>query len=108
MTLHDCASGRSVIAPNSDCLVSLGDLKFGGISSGRQQYKLVMDSECAGKIVTWVVEYPNGKVRKQKTKVYKNGYAWLTLERSSKAQVIWVRSAGVESTGCYPQARWCD
>jgi hypothetical protein len=92
----------------SDCLVSLGDLRFGFTSSGRQVYELVMDSECAGNTVTWNVEYPNGRIRKQKTKVFLDGVAQLILEKGTKAHRIWVRSAGVESTGCYPQARWCD
>ena len=98
-----------------DCRVSAGRLSYEGSYNRRQEYSLQLgtpsfsESPCVNEKVTWCIEYPSGKIRREKKKISLSGSSFLYLERNTKAVAIWVvRSNGAETTGCYPKERWCD
>jgi hypothetical protein len=98
-----------------DCRVTTGRLSYEGTYGGRQEYSLQLGipsfrekSPCVNQKITWFIEYPSGRIRRESKRISLSGSSFLYLERTTKAVVIWVRSNGAQTAGCYPQTRWCD
>ena len=102
-------------AKEVDCRVTVGELSYEGTYGGRQEYSLqlgipssIEKSPCFNQKITWYIEYPGGRIRRESKRISTRGSSFLYFERNTKAVVIWVRSNGAQTVGCYPQVRYCD